>query len=120
MHHRQDSMKKTRKPRRVLCVACGDELDQFAFSPDATNVKAVVKRYAACREKGKFKGQFCARLFIAGDGSVPVSRTTKAVSAQRIDRMKRAVVARIAKEELSPTAVPMARPTPRKKKASPR
>jgi hypothetical protein len=50
----------------VYCTQCGEELENFCFSPDADDIKSIEKRHANCKKTGKFKGEICSRLYIAG------------------------------------------------------
>ena len=63
------------------------------------DVKGVVKNLARCKSEGRFKGRFCAKLFIAGtdESNLPSgkSRTPK----RKIGELKKAILARIEKEE---------------------
>lgn len=59
--------KKDKAPLKdvIFCAECGEELDLFGISK--VEVDKVKERYRNCKEKGKFKGDKCAMLFIASD-----------------------------------------------------
>ena len=52
---------------KVFCTECGEELDDLAFSPDGDDLEAALERFHKCREKGKFNGDVCARVFIVDE-----------------------------------------------------
>ena len=53
--------------REVLfCTQCGATLDEFCFSEDAGNLDAVKANFARCKHTGKFNGELCAKVYIAG------------------------------------------------------
>lgn len=49
----------------IFCSECGEELEFFGVSDSKINLEKVKERYYNCKEKGKFKGDKCAMLFIA-------------------------------------------------------
>lgn len=90
--------KKSIKPARIFCTACGDTLDEFCFSEGANDVKAIVQRMIVCKKEGRFSGHFCAKLFIAGsDGS---ARTLKAkkVPPRKVAALQASIVRRLGAE----------------------
>lgn len=60
--HKKD---ETPLKKIIFCAECGEELDFFGISK--VNVDKIKERHRNCREKGKFKGDKCAMLFIASD-----------------------------------------------------
>lgn len=48
-----------------FCTECGATLDEFCFSPNADDIKAIRENFARCKHSGKFQGEMCAKLFIA-------------------------------------------------------
>ena len=50
---------------QVYCTECGATLDNYCFSDGADDLGAIRKTLAQCKKKGKFSGDFCAKLFIA-------------------------------------------------------
>jgi hypothetical protein len=54
------------KEKKIFCTECGTYLENFCFSSSAEDVDAIKKSIAQCRKKGKFVGDFCAKLFIGG------------------------------------------------------
>ncbi|MBM4170902.1 MAG: hypothetical protein FJ214_03420 [Ignavibacteria bacterium] len=56
---------KAESKQILFCSECGDELEFFGVSEKEINIEKVKERYHTCKEKGKFKGDKCAMLFIA-------------------------------------------------------
>ncbi len=54
----------------IFCTECGAELENFCFSGKAKDPEAVRKSLAQCKKTGKFKGDFCSKLFISDDVSM--------------------------------------------------
>ena len=52
----------------IFCTECGVELQNFCFNGKISNIEAIKKNLAQCKKTGKFKGDFCSKLFIA-DGN---------------------------------------------------
>ena len=52
------------KEKQIFCTECGTYLENFCFSSEVENVEAIKKSLAQCKKKGKFVGEFCAKLFI--------------------------------------------------------
>lgn len=46
-----------------FCVECGKELDNYSLLDGETNENAR-ERFNECCKSGKFKGDFCSRIFI--------------------------------------------------------
>ena len=51
----------------IFCTECDIELVNFCFTDGADNAEAIRKNLAQCKKSGKFAGEFCSKLFIAGD-----------------------------------------------------
>jgi hypothetical protein len=49
----------------TFCTRCAEELENFCFSPQAKDLRAIRKIVAECKKKGIFSGDLCAKLFIA-------------------------------------------------------
>ncbi|RPI17158.1 MAG: hypothetical protein EHM58_10230 [Ignavibacteriae bacterium] len=60
-------MDKDLPPDFLFCTECGRDLRNFALERKSFNVEFIKKNFASCRENGKFKGEFCSKLFIALD-----------------------------------------------------
>jgi hypothetical protein len=105
-HNRPNSFmpKKTSKPARFLCTACGESLDEFCFSEGADDVKAIIQRMATCKKEGKFEGHFCARLFIASSNGTARSLTSRKVPTRKIASLRASIVRRIGSEVAGPPA----------------
>jgi len=58
---------KLLKQRVIFCIECGKELENYCFSSGSNDINAVKKNLAQCKKTGKFVGEFCSKLFIAGD-----------------------------------------------------
>jgi hypothetical protein len=63
-------MESPEKKNIIFCTECGRELDFFAFSENTKDKETLKQKFANCRENGKFKGEFCSKLFIALDYNV--------------------------------------------------
>ncbi len=87
--------KKSPKPARFLCTACGDTLDEFCFSEGADDVKAIIQRMAVCKKEGKSAGHFCARLFIASSDDSSRTLKAKKVPRRKIAALQASIVRRI-------------------------
>ncbi len=48
----------------LFCTECDKELDAFWMSNKSKNPDAVRINHKNCRKTGKFKGEFCSKLFI--------------------------------------------------------
>lgn len=51
----------------VFCTECGDKLNEFWKDEIASDVDAVKKHMEGCKREGRYKGDMCARVFIADD-----------------------------------------------------
>ncbi|MCU7496676.1 MAG: hypothetical protein HF314_15060 [Ignavibacteria bacterium] len=65
-------MKKPKSNRKdgqisdvTFCTACGEELRNYSMTGKASDGKSARERFHNCQKSGKFKGDMCARLFIA-------------------------------------------------------
>ena len=52
----------TDKP--AFCTECDKDLDDFWMDKRADNPEKVRRNHERCVKSGKFKGEFCAKLFI--------------------------------------------------------
>lgn len=68
VHNKERSIKS----KMVFCAECGEELDMFGVSGSKIDLDKIKERHKHCKEKGKFKGDKCAMLFIA-DETEPIS-----------------------------------------------
>ncbi len=53
----------------VFCTECGDKLDEFCFHETASDVESVKKHMEGCKREGRYRGDMCARMFIADDAN---------------------------------------------------
>ncbi len=53
----------------MFCTECGDKLDDFCFNESASDVESVKKHMEGCKREGRYKGDMCARMFIADDSN---------------------------------------------------
>jgi len=53
--------------RIIFCTECGSSLSDFYLSKDVKDTKKLEEHYKNCKTTGKFKGEMCAKLFIATD-----------------------------------------------------
>lgn len=51
----------------LFCTTCNKELDIFWLMPQATDPEAVRKNHEECVKAGRFNGEFCSKMFIAGE-----------------------------------------------------
>ena len=51
----------------IFCTECGKDLENYCFSMGTKDINAIKKNLAQCKKSGKFVGEFCSKLFIAGD-----------------------------------------------------
>jgi len=98
MATRRNSTKLKRHPP-AFCTTCGDVLENYCFSSQAMDVKSVVKNLAECKSSGKFKGRYCAKLFIAGTNDSFQPARKNRVPKRRLEELKKAILAEIKKEE---------------------
>jgi len=59
------SRKSLLKEKEIFCTECNASLENFCFSDGVDNPEAIKKNLAQCKKKGKFVGDFCAKLFIS-------------------------------------------------------
>jgi len=55
-----------------FCTECGEQLDEFDMSPVSKDIRAVRANHENCKKSGKYRGEFCSKLFISIDGEVPL------------------------------------------------
>ena len=58
---------KILKQKVIFCTECGKELENYCFSSSSKDINAIKKNLAQCKKTGRFVGEFCSKLFIAGD-----------------------------------------------------
>lgn len=58
---------KLLKQKVIFCTECGKELENYCFSSGSKDIEAIKKNLAQCKKTGKFVGEFCSKLFIAGE-----------------------------------------------------
>jgi hypothetical protein len=58
--------KKYIPDKPTFCTQCDKELDVFWMDRRAENPQLVMKNHERCIATGKFKGEFCSKLFIIG------------------------------------------------------
>jgi hypothetical protein len=87
----QDSMKRRFEVPQVkkewvdfFCIECGDQLEDFCFSSEAADVRAIRKRFEECKTNGRFKGGFCAKLFIAAPEALETIHTEKSEEVREV------------------------------------
>ncbi len=96
--------KKATKTRiRLLCTACGEELDYFAFAPQANNLAAVKQRADHCSRIGKKNGRMCAKQFIADPNSLSITFAARkkrpTPSKQHISSLKKSIMKKIKQKD---------------------
>ncbi len=55
-----------------FCSECGEDLNTFGLPGEELDLKKIQEHHKLCKEKGKFKGDICSKMFIA-DLSEPIS-----------------------------------------------
>jgi hypothetical protein len=83
---------------RIFCTECGEALDNFWLESDSGNIKQIIQRMAKCKAEGRFHGNFCARLWIAGNDSFARPRNTRKFSTRKIAALKSSINRRITAE----------------------
>jgi len=58
---------KLLKQKVIFCTECGTELENYCFTRGSADINAIKMNLAQCKKNGKFTGEFCSKLFIAGD-----------------------------------------------------
>jgi len=58
---------KLLKQKIIFCTECGAELENYCFTRGSNDVEAIRMNLAQCKKNGRFAGEFCSKLFIAGD-----------------------------------------------------
>ena len=58
---------KLLRQKVIFCTECGAELENYCFEKGPNDVDAIKMNLAQCRKTGKCAGEFCSKLFIAGD-----------------------------------------------------
>jgi hypothetical protein len=84
------------KHSRVFCTECGESLQNYWLDDGTSDVKAIIQRMARCKAEGRFHGNFCARLWIAGSDSFQRPRKTTKVSAKKVEALKASIRKKIA------------------------
>jgi hypothetical protein len=59
------SNKKLSRLDIEFCAECNEQLDEFDFSPKSTDLKHIKENHNHCKRTGKFKGEFCSKIFIS-------------------------------------------------------
>ena len=93
-------MKRSKqKSVRVFCTTCGETLDNFFLDQGADDIKGIIQRMAQCKAQGRFHGNFCSRLWIAGKDSFAKPRKPVKASPRKISALKTSIAKRIRSEE---------------------
>lgn len=48
-----------------FCTECQNQLDEFGVEPEENDVASAKRNFDKCVKTGKFKGDYCAKYFIA-------------------------------------------------------
>ncbi|MGB9697292.1 MAG: hypothetical protein ACP5P3_10620 [Ignavibacteria bacterium] len=51
----------------LFCTTCNKELNIFWLMPQSTDPEAIRKNHEECVKAGRFNGEFCSKMFIAGE-----------------------------------------------------
>jgi len=66
MRTRKNNLKKNEFVSSVkFCTECGAVLEDYSLKKTSKDEISALERFHNCRKSGKFKGEFCSRLFIA-------------------------------------------------------
>lgn len=65
MRRRIRISEELRREKELFCTECGEKLEDFCFSREVSDLDALRSHHETCKRKNKFKGDSCARLFIA-------------------------------------------------------
>ena len=69
-HNKENSLGN----KLIFCAECGEELDMFDISGSKIDLEKIKERHKHCKEKGKFKGDKCAMLFIADESEPALTK----------------------------------------------
>ena len=77
-----------------FCTRCGDELEEFCFSPAVENLEALRAAALRCQLEGRQNGKVCAKVFIAGDNpsSSLLSKPRKRVAKKSLEALKDSIL----------------------------
>jgi len=67
MKRQRKQKEETQEVPLEFCTECDHDLDDFAFDEKSKSKKKVQDNFANCRKTGKFKGEFCSKVFISED-----------------------------------------------------
>ena len=56
---------KSESSKTIFCTECNTTLENYCFSNEMEDVESIKKTLAQCKKRGKFTGEFCAKLFIS-------------------------------------------------------
>ncbi len=54
----------------IFCTECGAELQNFCIDDRADDPEAIKRTLQQCKKIGRFNGEFCSKLFIAGNDNL--------------------------------------------------
>jgi len=93
-------MATPRGRRNRYCTRCGEELENFCFSPDANNLEALRAAALRCQLNGKAEGAVCAKVFIAGRSETALLRHTspRRVPKSKLKALRSAILRRLRDE----------------------
>ncbi len=85
--------KKPGTTRRHYCTVCGEDLENFCFTPEAEDVESLRTQALACKVKGHMTGDVCAKVFIAAtDQRSELGRPSRArKTRETIEALKRSI-----------------------------
>lgn len=85
------------KRRAQFCTQCGNELEDFCFSPGAENLDSLSAAALRCQLKGRQTGKVCAKVFIAADNSSVslFAKPRKRVTKKALQTLRGSILRRI-------------------------
>ncbi len=94
----KSKQRKSARDSRPFCTTCGEALENYCFTPEATDVKRLVKNLSNCKAEGRLRGRVCAKLFIGGTDALYQSTKRRRVPKRNLEELKKVILKEISKE----------------------
>jgi hypothetical protein len=80
--------------RDQFCTRCGNELEEFCFSPAVENLEALRAAAIRCQLEGRQNGKVCAKIFIAGNNpsSSLLAKPRKRIARRSLQALKDSIL----------------------------